>query len=191
MDEFEASNGVTVEQFTESLDVRDDTGSEWLPPRLVEALGEFFQHERDEGLGRWRWPEYPDYVVYPDTDANYIDQPAVIVLHEPTGKTAWASRYGQQDMSGTGAPLRFEAADAYWAAHPEPKPWQDAEPGEVWELTMRPGICDRFNPTLFRAVKREIGGIDFHSVEPEYVVTHIGQDAAVITAGRRIWPEGS
>lgn len=58
-DTFTASNGIRIP--------RDERG---LPTLSIgnhtetQALREFFQHERDEELGRVRWPENPDIVVY-------------------------------------------------------------------------------------------------------------------------------
>ena len=32
-----------------------------VPTEQTQAAREFFQHERDTGLGRWRWPDDPRY----------------------------------------------------------------------------------------------------------------------------------
>lgn len=92
----------------------------------MEALRQFFRHEEDERLGRWRWPENPDYVVYPD------GRDSVLVLDEVD---ADFQRLSRADAAGTGpSGIYREAARAHFAAHPEPKPWYAAKPGEVWEL---------------------------------------------------------
>lgn len=180
-DEFTASNGAKVRYgpLGEMEVVPPKDAPLWLPVSKTKAIREFFQAERDAELGRWRWPEDLDYVVYA-VDSGWF------VLNEQTGAT---KHYGYRDHAQVGNSLLSQAARAYFEAHPEPKPWEDAKPGEVWELTMKPGVCDRFNPTLFRAVGREFGGIDFYAVEPSYTVTHLGENASVITSGRRIWPE--
>ncbi|QIK61774.1 hypothetical protein G7068_00035 [Leucobacter viscericola] len=49
---------------------------------MAKALREFFQHERDTELGRWRWPEYPEYVVRKLPDSN---PETVIVINESYG----------------------------------------------------------------------------------------------------------
>lgn len=129
---FTASNGVTItgSAHARTWQVRDE-GSEIgdkrfvpLNVRKIDALREFFQHERDEELGRWRWPENPLYVVYPRADH-------VQVVNELSGNALNVSR-AQANVS-TGLD---RAARAYFEAHPERKPWHDAKEGEVWVLDL-------------------------------------------------------
>lgn len=113
-DSFTASNGMTVERDHNNDVVIDRSigcASVFMADGTALALREFFQHERDEELGRWRWPENPDYVVYPRARA-------VLVLSESTGVTLRAER-GQ--FSAREATV-FGAASAYFEAHPERKP---------------------------------------------------------------------
>lgn len=91
------------------------------------ALAEHFQAARDTELGRWRWPEYPEYVVYPEADPD-----SVLVFDEATGANWKVDRALNQAGNYLHA-----AARAYWAAHPEPKPWHSAKPGEVWDIVTR------------------------------------------------------
>src|SRR5699024_6580390 len=51
---------------------------------LTEALERQALAKRDAELGRWRWPEQPDYVVYPVTQGHRTR--AVSVVNEATGK---------------------------------------------------------------------------------------------------------
>lgn len=178
MNRYEASNGVVIE-FKEDPDgkryllgtvqrtcgelsgtLTHATGSE----EGVDALREFFQAESDERLGRWRWPENPEYVVYPSGIA-------VRVLHERTGVQTYPVH---RDAIAGSQPAR--AGLAYFDAHPS-KAWRDAKPGEVWLLTI-----DGDETPAIRDVDE-----DFFSTKTSYRVIRWNSDR--ITAGRRIWPE--
>ncbi|MDR6867870.1 hypothetical protein J2Y69_002478 [Microbacterium resistens] len=100
-------------------------GMPWLCGGEVSALGEWFQKRRDEELGRWRWPEDPDFVVYPLISSRG----AVRVLQESIGNGRMFVPAAVPDQSRAG-----RAADAYFAAHPTWKPWHDAKPGEFWSV---------------------------------------------------------
>lgn len=141
----------------------------------IVALREFFQHERDQELGRWRWPENPDYVVYQrevtgHTDAEYRE---CTVLDERSGVL---QEFGSKLPQCHGGYFR-EAARAYFAAHPEPKPWHEAVEGEVW-LLMFPNSTQAWF----------VNGGYFQNVR---TLTNINKTDPGITAGRRIWPEVS
>ena len=134
-DTFTASNGVRVTRRGESVRL----SCEFMANRIatfddlnmqdLDALREFFQHERDKELGRWRWPEKPDYVVYPK-ERSTSGKRMVRVVSEAHG---YGCDYCEGDRDGNEQRL---AASAYFAAHPEPKPeWHDAKPGEVWAIT--------------------------------------------------------
>ena len=91
----------------------------------VYSLREYFLSERDTELGRWRWPENPDYVVYSRANSTTGERMVRVVLE--------VNGYGC-DLYEGGHELHEHqrAARAYFKAHPEPKPWHDAKPGEVW-----------------------------------------------------------
>lgn len=170
MDKFTASNGVEVKRRRNEVMFSDD--SSILAPE-EQALREFFQAERDEELGRWRWPENPDYVVYRFASRN------VRVLRESIGKSleymdegAWPSN--PSDYSA--------AARAYFEAHPESKPWDDAVAGEIWALTLDDGV----EHDVFIHEDRITGGRDGVSAGGAYFDI---DDGAGITSARRIWPE--
>ena len=133
-----------------------------------EAARAFFQAERDEQLGRWRDPENPDCICYPVAG----DPDDIWVVYEGSG-LAYMRERNQAFYAGN----RFsEVARRYFAAHPEPKPWEEAKAGEVWILT-RYGAEEPFFVT----------GGEFTSTDLA-VATDL--DDPRITDGRRIWPEG-
>ena len=133
-----------------------------------EAARAFFQAERDDTLGRWRDPENPDCICYPVAG----DPDDIWVVYEGSG-LAYMRERNQAFYAGN----RFsEVARRYFAAHPEPKPWEEAKAGEVWILT-RYGAEEPFFVT----------GGEFTSTDLA-VATDL--DDPRITDGRRIWPEG-
>lgn len=168
MTEFVASNGIPVTLIHDGRLVVQNSDHTY-PATIasgehVDALREFFQHERDEDLGRWRWMERPHYVAY----ARGADR--VRIIDERTGRAEDFDRYGEA------AWVMEDAAYAYFEAHPERKPWHAAEPGEVWVLTVRG----------FTLAWVADGDGDFqHLVDPESL--HV--DDPEIMDGRRIWPE--
>lgn len=176
MTTFRASNGALVDITANGAIVLHAPEESGLIARFADrgweiaALREYFEHERDEQLGRWRWPENPDYVVYPRGDG------AVAVLYERHAEGGILYRRGDpvHDMEG-------EAARAYFDAHPEPKPWHDAKPGEVWALSVEgEEIACIVTPC----------GPDFEPVaHPVWATLARGSDR--ITSGRRIWPEAT
>ena len=140
---------------------------------VTAALREYFQHERDQELGRWRDPENPNMVVYQVLDNTNLAR----VTDEITGIADIWMREALTAPLSEKASRWQETARRYFEAHPEPKPWENAEPGEVWLLTIngRPE-----EPTL------RVGGRDF-DFATKYGGIHGGSES--ITAGRRIWPE--
>lgn len=174
MSEFVASNGirVRVEKAFGDLEMIGAGGPHrsWefvVNSAGVEALREFFLAERDVELGRWRSKEHPECVVLVNC------QKQATVVSEKTG--AMSRPFGRGEFPGTYGEFANIAAE-FFAAHPEPKPWHDAQPGEVWVLTIsgetlahEVGADGRF---------KKVGGI---------LSTPLRFPA--ITAGRRIWPE--
>lgn len=138
-------------------------------PSSIEAdLHEFFQAERDKELGRWRWPENPDYVAYADDDGD------VVVLNEGTGASYSLTTRRDVTKRNPNHPAT-KAAQAYFEAHPEPKPWDAAKEGEVWIVT--PFNSTAAYPAIFQAdMFRDHGG---------------SWRAEDIADARRIWPEPS
>ncbi|WP_424462975.1 hypothetical protein [Pseudoclavibacter helvolus] len=99
----------------------------YLDPRQVEGLREFFQAQADERLDRWRDPEQPERVVY-----RYGDD-RLLILDETDGDH-WMAHFIEGGLHTEVGDAESTVA-AWLAAHPEPKPWQDAEPGELWSVT--------------------------------------------------------
>lgn len=172
MEQYTASNGIAVRLDDGYLDVKHPN-AQWVDicgNYVVDALREFFRAEEDERLGRWRWPENPDYVVYPKTSGS------ALVLHEPYPTTVWS--YDSNTCGATGAASE-RAARAYFDAHPEPKPaWHDAKPWETWVVTI-----DGMEHARTLDEDRDLR-------DPRYsenAWVHITDSR--ITAGRRIWPE--
>lgn len=187
MNEYKASNGVEIRDDGGVLKWRTTTYPIWEPvgsgvPDMAgpgfardsligRALAEFFQHERDEELGRWRWPENPDYVVYARATG-------LLALNEQTGNSKFHDIRVNRITGRKGGSVLDQALTAYFEAHHEPKPWHDAKPGEVWALSVEgEEIACIVTPS----------GPDFEPVaHPVWATVARGSDR--ITSGRRIWP---
>ena len=156
------------------LDFGSGTAPIFLSEDEMDELRAHLQAERDEELGRWRDPKNPDLVVYPVAGA--LD--AVWVMYEGDGSRYHATRTGPRNLLPH---YVSEAAGRYFAAHPEPKPWEKARPycDEIWVLTIhgceQPVYVDEF-----------CGEPVFQVPGGETISLH----RESITAGRRIWPEG-
>ena len=137
----------------------------------TEALRAFFQAERDEELGRWRDPENPNMVAYRTPEDDDGCGRCILLLDENTGDNHWE----WERIATSGPGLR------YFAAHPEPKPWNAAQPDEIWALTIN---NDR--EEVFRC--GENGLYSLKTGNPLGSLLSCSHNK--ITAGRRIWPEG-
>lgn len=180
-DTFTASNGhirVDYERWPgERIDLYAAAGGEnmlaeapWLGSDEVSALREFFQRERDEELGLWRSPSDPTWTAVRRNTTIYFhnedhERSFHFVPRLETSIRAW---------SGDLQALAYEYIDA----HPERKPWEDAEPGEVWELQYE----QLGEPRQTRAFTVDSLGHLRNTSGVRMASLHI-------TAGRRIWPE--
>lgn len=176
---FTASNGIEIEIGADGyLRGEQNGGYALVGPNAVEALHEYFQRERDLELGRWRDPVNRDLVVYRRPEEDDEDGRAVRVLDDSTGVafTYW-EKYGLDGQGATRYEKGQEAASRYFEAHPAPKPWEEAESGEIWELIGADGL---------KQVWVRNGTEGWVSVNASKVVYYDGKGA---TAGRRIWPE--
>lgn len=171
--DFVSSYGFHVREREHRLEVfRDGFVYTLCGSGVVESIEEYFQAKRDKELGRWRWPENPNYLVYPHEDGDFA-----LVVSEVSGDSTGI--YLEADRR-TGS--NFErAAVAYFAARPEPKPWHDAKPGEVWVLRVR----DESEERPYTVGDTGFNGED---IRGEYWGA-IPLESHVFTAGRRIWPE--
>lgn len=179
MDKYTASNGAQIVLTNARqtgyvlVEKDDDVASAYLGFEEMVAWREFFRAERDEGLGRWRWPANPDYVVYPRRDG------AVLVLNEMSANGGVPYRRGDRidDMEA-------EAACAYFEAHPVRQPWDGAAVGEIWAVTIHgeEKPCRVISPLYANDVP--IAFLPVNVVSPTWF-----KPSASITAARRIWPE--
>lgn len=172
MTAFEASNGVSISRQPPVTD-----RGPWLmvdghmtSPNDAQALREFFQYERDEELGRWRWPENPDYVVYPRGESG------VHVLDESSG--IGAARFIHRNGDPDNPTAEYKAAYAYFEAHPERKPWEAAKPGEVWLLTTRdevnvPAVTSSSSSgrVVFTGATHDAGGTEEIALSSDYIIS--------------------
>ena len=135
------------------------------------ALRDHFQAERDTELGRWRDTENPNIVVYPrpalDSDE---DGRGILLLNETTGGTS----YEWERLPYSRSARRY--FDAHPQPEPESKPWEEAKPGEVWEIELL-----ELGPSACLVTKG-----DFVEISGRFEVA-IG--SSLIESGRRIWPE--
>ena len=154
----------TIQRFYESGGVHEDT----FDALTAEVLRNHFQRERDRELGRWRDPKNPDMVCYPVVG----DLDAVWVVYEGDGPRYHATR---TDWERKRPQYVSETAGRYFQAHPEPHPWEAAQPDEVWVLTI-----DGYSAPYLR------NGYGTWTNSTSDVSVGNG----TITAGRRIWPEG-
>lgn len=146
-------------------------GAPWLSSREVSALREFFQHERDEALGRWRWPEHPHFIVHPG-DRGYVS-----AIDESTG--AWATASRAEGYINTGHGTIWNAIAAYFEAHPEQKPWMDARLGDVWVISV-----EGEENIVVHAVAALFGAVEFKTVGGRKV----NMNNSTFTGFRKLWP---
>ena len=151
------------------LDFGSGAAPIFLSEEEMDELRAHLQAERDEQLGRWRDPKNPDMVVYPIP--GNLD--AVWVMYEGNGAEYMRER-NQVFYAGDKC---SEVARRYFEAHPEPKPWDAAQPDEVWVLT------DGDRSEVFRC--GEHGLYQLKTGDPLSRVFPI----LTVTAGHRIWPE--
>lgn len=162
-------------------------GAPWLGRYEVSALREFFQHERDEELGRWRWPENPDYVVYLRNDGQ------ACVFNEATGVTVYRFRGEHEHLeelrrqSGEEVMPHTHAARAYFEAHPERKPWHAPDAGDHWALHIAHGMALSGDEHLYKYTRW--GSQGRWGFVPTDGGSVLDPTDPTITAGRRIWPE--
>lgn len=187
-DVFRASNGIDIavvdtDPETDAVLLVDDglLGTQ-LTAVQVEALREFLQRERDHLLGRWRWPDDPRFVVY-QVDTPIGTGRIVRVVDESTGEGEYLN---EKSFDSQHFGIHFQpAVRAYFEAHPEPKPWHDAKPGEVWEITYRSPCGSEISNRVMTCVD-DGGNISFFNDYRLHTIYYTG-----IKSARRIWPEVS
>lgn len=137
---------------------------------LIEYGAHLALTERDAKLGRWRSVEHPDFVVYPQVGIE-----CVWVLDERDGMMLSVDRADTAQF--TAKEWRVVGAE-FFAAHPvpEPKLWEQAQPGELWYLE------DRHDTGAYLVIEDALGK-EFIGQSCRFSTKFVG-----ITAGRRIWP---
>lgn len=121
---------MSVERINRYIRIDLDDGSYFLTETEEKTLRAFFLAERDKELGRWRDPEAPDYVAYPF-------KKHVLVVDERGGLlTIWRRDDVTRRQLHTNT-TSWATAKRYFDAHPEVKPWEQAELGELWEIYIK------------------------------------------------------
>ena len=184
---------MTEERFTASNGLYVENGQVYLPDGtranadlssvravvLIEYGAHKAQAQRDAELGRWRSVDHPDYsAVGAGDDSVRVCDESVLRVWGFTRKEAAEDPNAYWAINSE---VACSVAREYFAAHPEPKPWHDAQPGEVWALTHHGEDI---------AVQRQVGDFDhlFATLDNHRSISVIHHGT---TAGRRIWPEVS
>lgn len=146
---------------------------------IAKALGEYVDHLtalHDTELGRWRWPENPDYVVYTDAIPG-----GHRVLRESDGASVAEGISRSHPRTNN---YFSQAAWAFFDAHPEPTPWDDAKVDEIWAVTLHgtEKLCRVVKPAFHDDIPIAFLPIDAHGAT-------WFKPSPSITAARRIWPE--
>ena len=109
---FTASNGLTVStrETGNELIIAGDMRALHLSSEKTTALREFFRHQEDERLQRWRTPRFPGHIVHVHEGGLYV------WVSREVGGMEWVD-------AGDRRPYEFvRAASAYFDAHPARKP---------------------------------------------------------------------
>ncbi|WP_323986238.1 hypothetical protein [Microbacterium plantarum] len=192
MEQYTASNGVIIHEQDGHVSLRSKEGGVRVlvvgSDSFGTALKEYVNHVREEAicqradevqakrdheLGRWRWLDSP-YVVYAE-DAN-----TVTVVHEGA-PDMHRIRRGESYLSDELEQF-FRAGAAYFDAHPEPKPWHAAKPGEVWAIR----IANTDREAAYRLVRFNDQAFFESTVEP---TVQVSVNHTALASARRIWPE--
>lgn len=193
MSNFVASNGISVE-------INDDeqiifevpnrpTSPIWVSNGEIDALREYIIAQEDKRLGRWRWPENPNYVVYPVGEGlvDVLRESGVSDQTRGPGREQGISREKAVEWDRDYTQNFYKAARAFFDAHPEPKPaWCEAQPGEFWEITLHnePRLAKTLVPVYTPDVP-----IAFLPVDREGA-TWVAATSPHITAGHLVWSRG-
>ena len=170
---FTASNGVQLDEL--GFHRHGST----IAARVHEARVEFYRHLRDQEFGVWRNLERPHHVGYPTSPHT------VFILDEATGRGAEYSKASVAVSSNSyGDRLKRESARAYFAAHPEPKPWHTPDHLEIWALKIEGCLREAY------VYRDDHTGSWFRPVNNEARV-RFQPDDPLIEDARRIWPEVS
>lgn len=183
MDDFTASNGWHLASLGDgqvrlSRDVVGDSRQRvaWLTPDEAQALREYFLSQEDALNLRWRSQTASQFVVYDHGDGR------VRVMRDTDGNSYSFDRDSiHRFYLPNDAEIAFQRiAREFFAAHPEPKPWHDAQPGELWALTGWGGLEQAWLRTREERWQHATSETLRLYAQPEGII-----------AGRRIYPEVS
>src|SRR5690625_2954402 len=180
-DIFTASNGVTVTiEHDGYLIATTDDGMCHATGRAalgIQARREYLTADRDQELGHWK-DEETGLLDYQINDVPYT----VFVFDETyADHGTWTREEVGPTVVGFGAPI----AERFFAAHPEPKPWHNAQPGEAWAVALGSNAPD---PVLVvNHERRPMFQYGSDQNGPERIETY----NANITHAERIWPTGA
>ncbi|KTS90698.1 hypothetical protein NS183_07925 [Microbacterium testaceum] len=176
MNDFTASNGHEILIEEERVRVIDAGGAnvldlfDYFDQSDMQALREFFQAEADERLGRWRSAKNPVWT------AVVQDGSGVVLFRHDDGQREFSVESRETQLHRWSPELR-EVAREYFDAHPEPKPWHEAEADEIWRLTVngvesawvrRPEVWERISDGfLLRNAPVSKGITDGRRIFPE------------------------
>lgn len=179
---FTASNAISVTTEAHAaglvrITFRPDSGR--MPGTVItlsiaesKALVEALDHEKDDALGRWRWPENPDYIVYRRQNGS-------VIVFEESSPTAAITFWRNVNHAEVTSGAYMDAARAYFESHPERKPWQDAKAGDIWAVVQPDHTVER----AYR-VDQNLNFIDLLDGGGLY-----GNDVNCIMTARKVWPE--
>lgn len=135
MTKFEASNGVVVEDNCNGdkdyWNITGPRGGIAVNRDEQDALREFFRHERDEELGRWRDTVNPSYFVIKN------DYDRVVVVNERSSR--WTEVTPKIVADYPDVIVEHQVGARYFAAHPVQQPWHNAGRDDVWKFTTKDG----------------------------------------------------
>ena len=133
--------------------------------------------ELDALIGRWRWPEHPQYTVMGASPQRHH----LTVIDEVNGELTEVSRQvGRQGT--TNRPTPFQAGYAYMLAHAPAPAWHSATEGEIWAI--------RLTPERKGYVTYTVRDGAFWPVFPgSNEIVSIPTNSPLITTAYRVWSE--
>ncbi|GAA3948219.1 hypothetical protein GCM10022383_27490 [Microbacterium soli] len=124
-----AKSGRTVTQYEDgSISIGQKRG--YLSREAAFDAAEFFEMLRDEERGWWRSPADP-HMVCVEGPAGRDGRRTVKVVDEDTFV---ADHLNDRVLDITRPTAMQRAARDFLLAHPVPKPWHEAEPGQFWRV---------------------------------------------------------
>lgn len=178
MNEYTASNGMTLHVRGNMISTSPSgLGLLNLTSDLTAALREFFRAEEGERRGVWRSTK--------DATWTAVRRNTVVYFQNEDHERSFHVVVGNQASMKAWSRDLQRIAHEYFAAHPEPKPWHNAKPGEVWDVDLPAGGNRYVTVESDRFADHTVVFRDPHSVGEVELV-----DEYIIDA-RRVYPEVS